>query len=249
MWLSTRRGCAYTDNRRDDMARIDKGALTKTEIITEASKQFLEKGYSNTSISAIAKALDMSPGNLTFHYPTKEHLLAVLVDMLCHYQWKRMEAEANDGVSSIMALCLELTTMTSACEENEIIKDFFLSSYSNPMCLDIIRKNDAKRAQAVFAAYRPDWTEQQFAEAEILVSGIEFATLMTAGDPVSLEMRIAGALHNILGIYGLPAEVRDAKIAKVLAMDYKNLCRKVLDEFINYVAETNNQAFLALINR
>ena len=65
------------------MARIDKGALTKLEIITEATKQFLEKGYTNTSANAVAKALDMSQGNLTFHYPTKEHLLAILVDKLC----------------------------------------------------------------------------------------------------------------------------------------------------------------------
>ena len=56
------------------MARIDKSALTKAEIIAEATKQFLEKGYSRTTVSAIAKELSMSPGNLTFHYPTKEHM-------------------------------------------------------------------------------------------------------------------------------------------------------------------------------
>ena len=39
------------------MARIDKGALTRVEIISEASGQFLEKGYSKTTISSIAKAL------------------------------------------------------------------------------------------------------------------------------------------------------------------------------------------------
>ena len=87
------------------MARIDKGALTKLEIITEATKQFLEKGYTNTSANAVAKALGMSQGNLTFHFPTKEHLLAILVDMLCDFQWKRMEQEANEGYSSIMAIC------------------------------------------------------------------------------------------------------------------------------------------------
>ena len=101
------------------MARIDKGALTKLEIITEATKQFLEKGYTNTSANAVAKALGMSQGNLTFHYPTKEHLLAILVDMLCDYQWKRMEQEANDGISSVMAICLELTSMASACEHDD----------------------------------------------------------------------------------------------------------------------------------
>ena len=231
------------------MARIDKGALTKLEIITEATKQFLEKGYTNTSANAVAKALGMSQGNLTFHYPTKEHLLAILVDMLCGYQWKRMEQEANDGISSIMAICLELTSMASACESDETIKDFFLSSYSSPLCLDIIRKNDTKRAKEVFGVYRPDWTDEQFAEAEILVSGIEHATLMVAGDPVPLETRITGALNSILAIYGVPEEIRKMKIQKVFALDYMSLGKRVLEEFREYVANANDEAFQALIKR
>ena len=231
------------------MARIDKGALTKLEIITEATKQFLEKGYTNTSANAVAKALDMSQGNLTFHYPTKEHLLAILVDKLCDFQWKRMEQEANDGISSVLAICLELTAMASACESDETIKDFFLSAYSSPLSLDIIRKNDAKRAKEVFGSYRPDWTDEQFAEAEILVSGIEYATLMTAGDPVPLETRIAGALNNILGIYGVPEETRQIKLQKVFAMDYITLGKRVLDEFKQYVTDAIDEAFQALIKR
>ena len=231
------------------MARIDKGALTKLEIITEATKQFLEKGYTNTSANAVAKALGMSQGNLTFHYPTKEHLLAILVDMLCDYQWKRMEQEANDGISSVMAICLELTSMASACEHDETIKDFFLSAYSSPMCLDIIRKNDAKRAKEVFAVYRPDWTDEQFAEAEILVSGIEHATLMVAGDPVPLETRITGALNCILTIYGVPEETRKMKLQKVFTLDCMSLGKRILEEFREYVANANDEAFYALIKR
>ena len=45
------------------MARIDKGALTRKEIIAEASRQFLEKGYSHTTIASIAQALEMSTVN------------------------------------------------------------------------------------------------------------------------------------------------------------------------------------------
>ena len=230
------------------MARIDKGMLTKTEIITEASKQFLENGFSNTTISAISKELGMSPGNLTFHYPTKEHLLAELVGMLCDYQWKRMQREANEGYSSVMALCLELATIASACEEDAVIKDFFLSAYSSPMCLSIIRMNDTKRAKEVFQQYRPDWTDQNFAEAEALVSGIEFGTLMTVGDPISLEVRIAGALQNILTIYGVPADVRKVKLEKVFSLDYRNLCKQVLAEFKEFVAETNEENFRSLLH-
>lgn len=231
------------------MARIDKRALTKLEIVQEASRQFLEKGYSGTTISAISRALDMSPGNLTFHFPTKEHLLAVLVDLLCDFQWKIMEQEADEGLSSIMALCLELTSMASACEQDAVIKDFFLSAYTSPMCLEIIRRNDTARSMKVFAAHRPDWTREQFAEAEILCSGIEYATLMTAGDPVTLETRVAGALNNILGIYNIPEDVRKAKIQRVFSLDYRTLGREILARFREYVCHTNEQALHEMLTR
>lgn len=231
------------------MARIDKRALTKLEIVQVASRQFLEKGYSATTVAAISKELEMSPGNLTFHFPTKEHLLAELVDLLCTFQWKRMEEEADEGFGSIMAMCLELSSMASASEDDPVLKDFFLSAYSSPMCLEIIRRKDTARAKKIFASYRPDWTEEQFAEAEILCSGIEYATLMTANDPVSLETRISGALNNILGIYGIPEEIRKQKIQKVFAMDYRNLGKRVLQEFRAYVEQVNEQALLDLLKR
>ena len=229
------------------MARINKSALTRLEIVQEASKQFLEKGYTRTTVSAIGKKLGMSSGNLTFYFPTKEHLLAELVDLLCRFQWRRMEEEADEGYSSIMAICLELTSMASACEADPVIKDFFLSAYSSSMCLEIIRRNDTDRAKKVFGAYRPDWTEEQFAEAEILCSGIEYATLMTANDPVTLETRISGALHNIFGIFGISEETRQTKIQKVFAMDYLNLGKRVLEEFKEYVEQANEQAVLELL--
>lgn len=231
------------------MARIDKGALTKIEIIGEATKQFLENGYSNTTISSIAKSLEMSPGNLTFHYPTKEHLLAELVGMLCGFQREIMDREANEGVSSVMAICLELTTMISAAEQDEIIKDFFISSYTSPMCLAIIRENDTNRAKEVFRDYCPDWTDEQFAEAEAIVSGIEYAALMTVGDPIPMESRIASALNSILSIYRVPEEIRKMKLQKVLATEYTVLGKRVLDSFKKSVKKSNDQAFRELVKR
>ena len=229
------------------MARIDKGALTKLEIVAEATKQFLEKGYSHTTISSISQALDMSKGNLTFYYPTKEHLLEELVDLLCAFHWKQMEKEANDGISSIMAICLELTATAAACEDDEVIRDFLVSAYTSPLCLAVIRKNDTVRAARVFKDYRPTWQAEQFEEAELLVSGVEYATLMTAGTGLPLETRIAGALHLILGIYGIPEETRKAQIKKVFAMDYRSIGKKTILDFKNHVQKANDQAFRSML--
>lgn len=229
------------------MARINKSELTKTEIVGVASDLFLKKGYSNTSVKAISDKLDMSTGNLTFYFPTKENLLAELVDIMCDFQWQVMKKEADEGTSSILALCLELTAMASMCEQNEIAKDFYISAYSSPLALDIIRRNDVKRAKDVFAKYCSDWTDEQFAEAEILVSGIEYATLMTTGDSVSLETRIAGAINNILSIYRVPEEIRKIKISKVFNIDYHGVGHRVFEDFKKYVEEANEKAFIALL--
>ena len=231
------------------MARIDKRAIVKLEIVQEASRQFLEKGYTATTISQVSKALGMSPGNLTYHYPSKEHLLAELVNLLCSFQWKLMEEEADEGFSSIMAICLELATMASACEQDAVMKDFFLSAYTSPMCLDIIRRNDTERAMKVFADYRPDWTAEQFAEAEVLCSGIEYATLMTAGDPLPLETRVAGALNNILRIFGIPGDIRNRKLQRLFQLNYRELGSQTRENFRNFVENANDQAFLELLGQ
>ncbi|MBQ8494127.1 MAG: TetR/AcrR family transcriptional regulator [Clostridia bacterium] len=213
-----------------------------------ASKLFLETGYSATSPKLVCEELDISTGNLTYYFPTKEHLLAVVVEMLCDFQRKMMDLEAQEGYSSVMAICLELMAMASMCEEDEIAKDLYIASYTSPLTLDIIRKNDAERSKEVFKDYCPDWTDENFAEAEVLVSGIEYATLMTTDSGVSLETRIAGALNNILTIFNVPEEMRKMKIGKVLAMDYRAIGRRVLREFRKFVEDSNDHLLDELLH-
>lgn len=213
---------------------------TKNKILRVSTTMFLEVGYSKTSPQMIAKELKVSTGNLTYYYPTKEHLLAVLTDLLCKYQWKMIKNEADDGISSLLALCFELMTMAAACEESEVAKDFFVSTYQSPKCLEIIHNNDTARAKEVFAEYCPDWTDEQFREAEILVAGIEHATLNAIDKTVPLETRISGALNTIMSIYNVPEEIRKMKIDKVLAMDYRSIGKRIFNEFKEYVEGMQN---------
>lgn len=210
---------------------------TKRKIIRVATRMFLEKGYTDTSVKMVSDELGISKGNFTFHFPSKEHILAELVEMLCKYQWMRMGEEVNDGISSLLALCFELMVMASACEQNKVAKDFFVSAYQSPVCLEIIQKNDTERAKDVFAEYCPDWTDEKFREAEILVSGIEYATLNAIDETVHLEARISGALNTIMMIYNVPEEVRKRKIEKTLSLDYKGMGKRIFKEFRDYVEQ------------
>ena len=91
---------------------------TKNKILRVSTTMFLEVGYSKTSPQMIAKELKVSTGNLTYYYPTKEHLLAVLTDLLCKYQWKMIKEEADDGISSLLALCF---VNIKPCWQNDIL--------------------------------------------------------------------------------------------------------------------------------
>ena len=223
------------------MARKKVNNAIKMAMVRVANRMFLERGFSNTSVKAIAQELGISTGHITFYDPTKEHLLAILVEKLCDFQWQMMNQTVDEGKTSLMAICLELVAMAAICEENEIAKDFYLSSYTNPMCLEIIRKSDTRRAKEVFGEYCTGWNDENFAEAETLVSGIEYATLMTTHDSASLEIRIAGALNQIMTLYNVPENIRKMKIDKVLTMDYASIGRRIFTEFTEYIDSENSR--------
>ncbi|MBR2930586.1 MAG: helix-turn-helix transcriptional regulator [Clostridia bacterium] len=215
---------------------------TRSEIIKLGARLFIEEGYSKTSFSRIAKELGISLGNITFYFPTKEHLLAVLCNELCAFQRELMEREVGEGYSSLLSYCLELTSMTAICEEDEVSRDFFHAIYTSPLSLDIIRDNDTDKTHDVFLEFRPEWTDSKWIEAENLVSGIEYGTIMTREERTPLSLQIEGGLDTILTIYGVPEELRRQKIEKVLAMDYRALGRRILGEFKEYIERTNEEA-------
>ena len=226
-----------------EMIAKSKGRIAKLEIIRVASRMFLEDGYSKTTIRGICNELGISPGHLMFYFPSKEHLLAEVVKLLCDFQWDLIKRVTSEGASQLMAVCFEMTTMAAACEESEIAKDFYISAYTGALTLEQIRRNDVERAKEIFGEYCTDWSENQFLEAETLISGIEYATFMTTESSSMLDVRIQGALNAIMLIYNVPAEVRLDKIKKALSLDYRNMGRQILTEFITYVNETNESAF------
>ena len=214
---------------------------TRLQIIQLAARLFIDEGYTNTSFAKIAKILDISTGNITFYFKSKEHLMAVLVEEIFDFQEKLLEQAANEGRTSMLAYCLEITTISAACEEDEVAKDLFVSAYSSEMILNLIRENDTEKTKRIFGQYHPEWTDEQWAATENIVSGIEYATFVASEESVPLPLRIETALNTILTIYGVPEEMRKIKISKVFALDYRTLGKRVLGEFKEYVNNVNEK--------
>jgi hypothetical protein len=152
-----------------------------------------------------------------------------------------MEYEAKEGASSLLSYCLELTSIAAACEDDEVARDFFASSYSSSMILNMIRENDTEKTKRVFAEYRPDWSDEEWRATENIVSGIEFATIMTCEKETPLDKKIEKALDSIMLLYGVPDELRKQKIEKVLAMNYRRIGQRILQGFKEYIDRVNEE--------
>jgi len=219
-----------------------KDTTTKLEIVQTASECFLELGYSNTSPNLIVRKLGISTGNLTYYYATKEHLLCVLVELLCEFQWQLIEIEADRGIGSIASLCLETMTVATACAENDIARDFFVAVFQSEMCRNYLRNNHALRAKKIFAKQCADWPDRKFQETELLVKGLQYAAIVPTDADIPVKTKIDSALHQILSMYNVDEETRKKEIDRVLAMECRDISKKVLQEFIRYVKHKNEQS-------
>jgi len=211
---------------------------TKYEILQHATKLFIEKGYTSAYVTSIANELDISPGNLTFHFPTKEHILAELIRELCKLPRRNEESVVKGEHALLMGYFLELAMFAAVCQENQNIKDLMVSAYTHPMSLEIIRENDTKRAMQVFGKYCPEWTETEYIQMENVASGIEYAMFMTENtDKISFEQRVISSIDSIMKIYEIPIGIRKSIIAEIMAVDYRSMGNQVFEEFCNYVEE------------
>ena len=119
----------YIKKKKGDPMARRRVNTTRLEIIQAAIEMFMKNGYSATSIKSIADVMDMSTGHLTFYFPTKEHLLAELVDMLCNFQWAEVQKYVEEGetIVSIMERYPNrrnlMKSITEYCENNGLRLD------------------------------------------------------------------------------------------------------------------------------
>ncbi len=207
------------------------------------SKLYAENGFTATETKEIARQLGISTGNLNFHFPTKEHLLAEFVKELCDFQWHLIEVLQHEDRSPLLALCIEFAAMAAAAEEDPAIRDIYISAYTYPMSLAVIRENDTEKTKQIFAEFCPDWSDEQFAVMENFYSGIEYGMFSSLGNSAdSLERRIVGGLGAIMELYHVPEALRRQKTERVISMDYRSLGRRILSDFREYIAVRCDQA-------
>lgn len=213
-----------------------------------AMKMFLEKGFTNTSAKAISNELNISTGNLTFYYPTKEHILLELTKDITEFHTKCINKVSKEH-DDLFSYCWEISSQIMLCEENEQAKDLYLAIYSYPMTLYYVKDWTAEKNKKILGERLSDWTLERFRRVENVTCCIERSALTEpCTENYTIEDKIRLILTCLLKIYDISFEEREKVINEILKTDYHKMGHDLLKQLTKYVEKQNKQALNEAIN-
>ncbi len=226
-----------------------KANTTKLEILQVAAKNFLENGFKDTSAKSICEELNISPGNLTFWFPTKEHILLELTKEITSFHTKYIGKISNEDYGDLYTYCWEVTAQITLCEDNPNIKDIYLAIYSHPMTLDFVKDWTAEKNLRILGERLSDWDIKRFRRAETVTCCIERSALTEpCSAEYTLEDKIRLTLTCLLKIYDIEKEEREKAIEEILKSDYKKTGHLLLKQLTEYVQKTNQEMIDRAVN-
>lgn len=203
----------------------------------------MEDGFTRTSVPHICKEIGISPGNFTFHFPTKEHLLLEMTKMLVLFHFDNIMTVKNNTQDDIIAYCWEITMQIVMCNDNPQARDLYLAIYSHTSTLEMIQEWTARKNLRLFGNRLPDWTYERYRLIENVTSSIERGALaQECGENYTLEDKITLTLDCLLSLYNVEKSERVHCIDYILGADYHTESRKLLKCFTQYVEQLNTKA-------
>lgn len=108
--------------------------------MNKARELFNNQGIDNVSLRDIAGALDISPGNLSYHFPTRENLIESLYFELVDKMDKKFEALTLSAYSFKILIEISRITFQIMYEYKFLMLDFVSLMRNNPKIKDHYRE-------------------------------------------------------------------------------------------------------------
>ncbi len=209
---------------------------TQQAIVNSAIRNFLINGFHHTSAKMICEEVGISPGNLTFWFPTKVDILLEFTKKIMSYHTKFIEYNKSKKEENLYTYCLEIVVQIALCEEKENIRDIYYSMYSEPLTMAYLKDWTAGKNFDILGSYLPGWDLKHFRRVANVTCCIERSALAEpCTADYTLEDKIHLTLTCLLKIYDFDKEQREKIISEILSTDYQKIkteMLKQLDEFL-----------------
>lgn len=218
----------------------------KRKIVSVVAKNFMQHGYTETTIKMITAECGISTGSFNNLYQTKEDVLCELVVSVLNQQFGAAEelvksraddlAVKEDG--GLFLYAAETTLQLYIVELNENLRDVYSAAYSLPKPSAIIQKIVTGKLEQVFRPYLPDYQTKDFFKLEIATGGIMRGFMTIPCDMwFTMDQKVQSFLECTFKLYDIPQQKIQAAIAFVKGFDFNALARRTVDGIFTQLEE------------
>lgn len=200
-------------------------------ILNTSAQQFLQKGFSNTTLREISKLTGFNIGSIVHIFPHKENILSGLIDYTIDSQFgaAQMLLEPYD-VPKIYHYAVDTVLELYITEAQESIRDLYIAAYTKPDCLQSLNQKMVSKISNIFASQFPDYEEKDFYELEIASASIMYGYISTPCTMYfTIDRKVRRFLETSLRIYRVPEETINEIINFVSQFDFVNLSKQFIE--------------------
>lgn len=209
----------------------------KRRILSACVRLFIEKGYTNTKMTEIIGAADVSAS--TFHniFQTKDGVLEELTDVMFENQFGIARSIVGQDAAPVLLYAVETAIQMTLTERNENLREIYVEAYTQPRIMEQIHRQTSAVLHGIFGAYLPGSTESDFYELEIGTAGMMRGYMARPCDIYfTLAHKLERFLRMSLSAYSVPKPEQDEVIASVLALDICAIADRVMQQLFAVLA-------------
>ena len=217
----------------------EKYEYLKKKILHSAACMFLEKGYTITTVKALADAAETNTGVLMRIFGCKENILALLVKHVLEGQFSATkELLKGKTEDKILFYAAETTLQLHIVESDEHLRELYGAAYSLPATTDIILHMITGKLENIFKEHLPHLETKDFFELEIASGGIMRGFMTIPCDMYfTMDRKIKRFLETTFKLYDVPEEKIKEAIEFVSQFDFKIIAKETIDKMLKSVKE------------
>lgn len=218
-----------------NIGRSEKYETLKSNILSNALKKFLEKGYKNTTLKELANDSNIVLGSLTNVFKSKEEIVCELVSHVLEYQFEVAHNVLMDK-DKLLEYAIELVLQMHIAESSEHMREMYVMSYSMEKSSEVVYETITSKLEEIFKEYVPHLETKDFYEREIATGGIVRGFMSVPCDRYfTMERKVRNLIETIFLIYEVPKKKIYEVIENVLQLDFEKISIDTISSMEEYI--------------
>ncbi|KVH68384.1 hypothetical protein WJ42_34595 [Burkholderia cepacia] len=189
-------------------------------MIDTAKRLFFENGYDQTTLRQVSTAAGVSHGSIYHHFADKEGIFLALVNEAFDEIQQITDRQFSEARDPYLRLSLKWAMLIAAASMDLRVAELLDIAYASKKISAEIVSSSTLRHRSWLGEYLPDWTENDFYAATLVLKGAMAAVVedKLSRDLLSMEERIRSVLRAALFGFGADSN----RIAGILndVLDY-----------------------------